>query len=153
MLWIHTHICNFTRLSCLNTVFTLKSMPTVLTNADVNESSAYLKRNDVFPTLLLPIINSLNMQSKFWSAASFCHFESFADAICNTREKCAHLQTSYFFLFPFSLKEHKSQATTVQQNQYFLIEKHSTKHDQTISCMFNCYGFVMYHQRKNARHV
>lgn len=35
-----THICNLTRLSFLNTVLTLKSMPTVLTKADVNESSA-----------------------------------------------------------------------------------------------------------------
>ncbi len=35
-----------------------KSMPTVLTTADVKASSAYRKRNDVFPTLLLPMISS-----------------------------------------------------------------------------------------------
>ncbi|KFD73162.1 hypothetical protein M514_14502 [Trichuris suis] len=34
-----TQICNLTRLSPRKTVFTLKSMPTVETNADVNESS------------------------------------------------------------------------------------------------------------------
>ena len=56
-----THICNFTLLSCRNTVFTLKSIPTVLTKAEVNESSAYLNKNEVFPTELLPIINNLNM--------------------------------------------------------------------------------------------
>jgi hypothetical protein len=39
-----TQICNLTRLSCLKTVFTLKSMPTVLTNADVKLSSAYLQQ-------------------------------------------------------------------------------------------------------------
>ena len=37
-----THICSLTLLSCLNTVFTLKSIPTVLTKAEVKESSAYL---------------------------------------------------------------------------------------------------------------
>ena len=37
-----THICNLTLLSCLKTVFTLKSIPTVLTKAEVKESSAYL---------------------------------------------------------------------------------------------------------------
>ena len=43
-----TQIWSLTRLSCLKTVFTLKSMPTVLTNADVKLSSAYLENNDVF---------------------------------------------------------------------------------------------------------
>ena len=41
-LWELTHICNLTLLSCLKTVFTLKSIPTVLTKAEVKESSAYL---------------------------------------------------------------------------------------------------------------
>ena len=40
--WELTHICNLTLLSCLKTVFTLKSIPTVLTKAEVKESSAYL---------------------------------------------------------------------------------------------------------------
>ena len=37
-----TQICSLTRLSFLTTVFTLKSMPTVDTKAEVKESSAYL---------------------------------------------------------------------------------------------------------------
>ncbi|ETE69391.1 Tetraspanin-1, partial [Ophiophagus hannah] len=45
----------------IQTVFTLKSMPTVLTKSEVKESSAYRKRNDVLPTLLLPMIKSLNI--------------------------------------------------------------------------------------------
>lgn len=40
---ILTQIWSFTLLSCLKTVLTLKSMPTVDTKADVKESSAYLK--------------------------------------------------------------------------------------------------------------
>ena len=42
-LYLHkllTHICSLTRLSWRKTVFTLKSMPTVETKAEVNESSA-----------------------------------------------------------------------------------------------------------------
>ena len=56
-----TQIWSLTRLFCLKTVLTLKSMPTVDTNADVNESSAYRKRNDVLPTLELPMMSILNM--------------------------------------------------------------------------------------------
>ncbi|TNN83665.1 hypothetical protein EYF80_006183 [Liparis tanakae] len=47
--------------SACATVLTLKSMPTVLTKAEVKEASAKRNRKDVFPTLLLPMISSLNM--------------------------------------------------------------------------------------------
>jgi hypothetical protein len=36
-------------------------MPTVETKAEVKESSAYLKRKEVFPTEELPMIKILNM--------------------------------------------------------------------------------------------
>lgn len=58
--WL-TQICSLILFSFLKTVFTLKSIPTVLTNADVKESSAYRNKKEVFPTLLLPIMSSLNM--------------------------------------------------------------------------------------------
>ena len=56
-----TQICSFTRRPSWQTVFTLKSIPTVLTKAEVKVSSAYLNRKLVFPTLELPIISILNM--------------------------------------------------------------------------------------------
>ena len=56
-----SQICSLTRLSLRKTVFTLKSIPTVDTNAEVNESSAYRNRNDVFPTAEFPMIKSLNI--------------------------------------------------------------------------------------------
>ena len=55
-----TQICSLTRLSCRKTVLTLKSIPTVETKAEVNESSAYRNKNDVLPTLEFPITKSLN---------------------------------------------------------------------------------------------
>ena len=57
---ITQHISN-TRAYLLGLIFTLKSMPTVETKAEVKESSAYLKRKLVLPTELLPMIRSLNM--------------------------------------------------------------------------------------------
>lgn len=57
----HTQICSLTRLSCLKTVFTLKSIPTVETKAEVKESSAYRNKKEVFPTELFPMIKILNM--------------------------------------------------------------------------------------------
>ena len=56
-----TQICNLTLLSCRKTVLTLKSMPTVETNAEVNESSAYRNKKEVLPTLELPMMRILNM--------------------------------------------------------------------------------------------
>lgn len=56
-----TQIWSFTRLSWRKTVFTLKSIPTVETKADVKESSAYRNRKLVLPTLELPMMRSLNI--------------------------------------------------------------------------------------------
>lgn len=56
-----TQIWSLTLFSFLYTVFTLKSIPTVLTKELLNVSSAYLNRKLVFPTLLFPMMSSLNI--------------------------------------------------------------------------------------------
>lgn len=70
-----TQICNFTLLSCRKTVFTLKSIPTVETKAEVKESSAYLKEYNkiyYYSRTLLQLFKNFNFfySLNFWK--TFC---------------------------------------------------------------------------------
>ena len=81
------------------TVRTLKSMPTVLTNAEVKESSVYLRSKLVFPTAVFPMINILNMWSKSCSDELFVWIlsPSVSAIVMVTKLWCKN----FFYFIPF----------------------------------------------------